>query len=246
MHSSTVAKSILNHPSAATNRAAAQSVIGRAPRLRWFALRQEIPHRVYCLLAAAGFIAVFALWAWLSHQPFVKRVFLPTPETVWETDRAFLPDENLWTDVKVSVMRVTAGFLLAAALALPLGIWMGSFKAIEGLLQPLAKSPAHLDANVGLETKTLRVANTGDRPIEVGSHFHFFEVNTALDFGRAAARGFRLNIPAGTAIRFEPGDTKEVELVALAGKREVYGLNNKVDGPLDKKAEARGCDAETL
>lgn len=100
----------------------------------------------------------------------------------------------------------------------------------------VAKSPAHLDANVGLETKTLRVANTGDRPIQVGSHFHFFEVNTALDFDRAAARGFRLNIPAGTAIRFEPGDTKEVELVALAGKREVYGLNNKVDGFLDRKA----------
>ncbi len=131
MHSSTVAKSILNHPSAATNRAAAQSVIGRAPRLRWFALRQEIPHRVYCLLAAAGFIAVFALWAWLSHQPFVKRVFLPTPETVWETARVFLPDENLWTDVKVSVMRVTAGFLLAAALALPLGIWMDRSKRLK-------------------------------------------------------------------------------------------------------------------
>ena len=76
------------------------------------------------------------------------------------------------------------------------------------------------------------MANTGDRPIQVGSHFHFFEVNTRAAFDREAARGFRLNIPAGTAVRFEPGDTKEVELVALAGTREVYGLNNKVDGQL--------------
>ncbi|MSU62087.1 MAG: urease subunit beta [Pedosphaera sp.] len=98
----------------------------------------------------------------------------------------------------------------------------------------VASHPATLDANVGLATKSLLVANTGDRPIQVGSHFHFFEVNTALDFNRAASRGFRLNIPAGTAVRFEPGDTKEVELVALAGTREVFGLNNKVDGLLDK------------
>ena len=84
----------------------------------------------------------------------------------------------------------------------------------------------------GLETKTLEVANTGDRPIQVGSHFHFYEVNTALRFDREAARGFRLNIAAGTAVRFEPGDTKEVELVALGGTREVYGLNNKIDGKL--------------
>ena len=89
-----------------------------------------------------------------------------------------------------------------------------------------------LQANVGLETKKLEVANTGDRPIQVGSHYHFFEVNTALHFDRPAARGFRLNIPAGTAVRFEPGDTREVELVALAGDRHVYGLNNKVNGPL--------------
>ena len=96
----------------------------------------------------------------------------------------------------------------------------------------VAKEPAELPANVGRETKTLEVANTGDRPIQVGSHFHFYEVNSALRFDRAAARGFRLNIPAGTAVRFEPGDTKEVELVALAGTREVFGLNNKVDGKL--------------
>src|SRR5436190_1627703 len=89
-----------------------------------------------------------------------------------------------------------------------------------------------LDANVGRATKKLEVANTGDRPIQVGSHFHFYEVNSALRFDREAARGFRLNIAAGTAVRFEPGDTKEVEVVALAGAREVFGLNNKVDGKL--------------
>ena len=89
-----------------------------------------------------------------------------------------------------------------------------------------------LDANTGRATKKLEVANTGDRPIQVGSHFHFYEVNSALRFDREAARGFRLNIAAGTAVRFEPGDTKEVEIVALAGTREVYGLNNKVDGKL--------------
>lgn len=91
---------------------------------------------------------------------------------------------------------------------------------------------AALEANVGLETVTIPVSNTGDRPIQVGSHFHFFEVNTALHFDRGAARGFRLNIPAGTAVRFEPGDTREVELVALGGDRHVYGLNNKIDGAL--------------
>jgi urease subunit beta len=89
-----------------------------------------------------------------------------------------------------------------------------------------------LEANAGLATVTMTVSNTGDRPIQVGSHFHFYEVNTALHFDRAAARGFRLNIAAGTAVRFEPGDTREVELVALAGDRHVYGLNNKIDGPL--------------
>lgn len=91
---------------------------------------------------------------------------------------------------------------------------------------------ADLEANISLETKTISVANTGDRPIQVGSHFHFYEVNCALRFDRDTARGFRLNIPAGTAVRFEPGDSKEVELVALAGTREVFGLNGMVNGPL--------------
>ncbi len=92
---------------------------------------------------------------------------------------------------------------------------------------------ADLDLNAGLATKTLAVSNTGDRPVQVGSHFHFMEVNDQLAFDREAAKGFRLNIPAGTAVRFEPGDTREVPLVAFAGKREVYGLNNLVNGPLD-------------
>jgi urease subunit beta len=96
----------------------------------------------------------------------------------------------------------------------------------------LAIEPAELPANTGLDVVTIEVANTGDRPIQVGSHFHFFEVNTGLMFDRAAARGFRLNIPAGTAVRFEPGDTRLVELVALAGERRVYGLNAKVEGLL--------------
>ncbi len=90
-----------------------------------------------------------------------------------------------------------------------------------------------IDLNVGLATVSIVVANIGDRPIQVGSHFHFFEVNTSLQFDRAAARGFRLNIPAGTAVRFEPGDTREIPLVAFAGTREVHGLNNLINGLLD-------------
>lgn len=88
------------------------------------------------------------------------------------------------------------------------------------------------EANVGLEVRTIVVSNRGDRPVQVGSHFHFYEVNNGLDFDREAARGFRLRIPAGTAVRFEPGDTREIELVALGGKREVYGLNGRVNGKL--------------
>src|ERR1700750_1409147 len=89
-----------------------------------------------------------------------------------------------------------------------------------------------LTINAGCETKTLRVSNTGDRPIQVGSHFHFFETNAALLFDRAQARGFRLNIPAGTAVRFEPGQERTVELCALAGDRIVYGFNARVSGKL--------------
>lgn len=90
-----------------------------------------------------------------------------------------------------------------------------------------------LEINPGLAKITLAVANTGDRPIQVGSHFHFAETNSSLTFDRASARGYRLDIPAGTAVRFEPGDTREVPLVAFAGKRIVHGLNNLINGPLD-------------
>jgi urease subunit gamma/beta len=87
--------------------------------------------------------------------------------------------------------------------------------------------------NEGREIRTVAVANSGDRPIQVGSHYHFFETNPALQFDRAAARGHRLHIPAGTAVRFEPGQTREVELVPFAGERRVYGFRGEVMGPLD-------------
>ena len=90
-----------------------------------------------------------------------------------------------------------------------------------------------IELNAGRATVTLSVANTGDRPIQVGSHYHFYETNPALDFDREATRGFRLNIPAGTAVRFEPGQAREVELVAYAGDRRVYGFNGQVNGELD-------------
>jgi len=102
---------------------------------------------------------------------------------------------------------------------------------IPGEIIP-AEGPA-LPANSGLPTFRLEVTHTGDRPIQVGSHYHFAETNSALRFDRSAARGFRLNIPAGTAVRFEAGDTRVVELVALAGGREVHGLNALVNGRLD-------------
>ena len=96
-----------------------------------------------------------------------------------------------------------------------------------------AQNAPDLDANAGLDTLTIIVANTGDRPIQIGSHFHFFEVNPALKFDRDATLGFRLNIPAGTAVRFEPGDEREVELVVLAGTRSVWGFNAKINGNLE-------------
>ncbi|MDY7014227.1 MAG: urease subunit beta [Cyanobacteriota bacterium] len=89
-----------------------------------------------------------------------------------------------------------------------------------------------IELNAGRETLRLMVANAGDRPVQVGSHFHFYEVNSALRFDREVAKGMRLNIPSGTAIRFEPGDEKEVELVAIAGSRQIYGFNGLVNGPL--------------
>ena len=89
-----------------------------------------------------------------------------------------------------------------------------------------------IELNPGRATLKLSVANTGDRPIQVGSHYHFYETNPALAFDRAAAKGFRLNIPAGTAVRFEPGQSREVELVAYAGERKVYGFRAEVMGDL--------------
>ena len=89
-----------------------------------------------------------------------------------------------------------------------------------------------IELNVGRRTLTMEVANTGDRPIQVGSHYHFFETNEALAFDRALARGMRLNIAAGTAVRFEPGQTRTVELVDYAGERKVYGFQGKVQGAL--------------
>jgi urease subunit beta len=91
-----------------------------------------------------------------------------------------------------------------------------------------------LELNAGRETITLQVTNTGDRPIQVGSHYHFFETNDALRFDRAAAYGYRLNIAAGTAVRFEPGQSRTVDLVELAGDRRVYGFSAKVMGRLRK------------
>ena len=101
---------------------------------------------------------------------------------------------------------------------------------IPGELLP---EPGEIVLNAGRPVTTLLVANSGDRPVQVGSHFHFLEANSALKFDRDAARGLRLDIPAGTAIRFEPGDSREVQLVPFAGERRVFGFNGLVNGPLD-------------
>jgi len=102
---------------------------------------------------------------------------------------------------------------------------------IPGEIRACEKA-APIELNALRETRILVVANTGDRPIQVGSHYHFYETNEALSFDRTAALGFRLNIPAGPAVRFEPGDTREVGIVALAGERRVIGFNAKVNGAL--------------
>ncbi|BAZ90537.1 urease subunit beta [Cylindrospermopsis raciborskii LB2897] len=92
--------------------------------------------------------------------------------------------------------------------------------------------PGDIELNASRSTINLIVANTGDRPIQIGSHFHFYEVNSSLKFDREKARGMRLDIPAGTAVRFEPGDEKEITLVPLVGRREIYGFNGKINGKL--------------
>src|SRR5919205_4683732 len=93
-------------------------------------------------------------------------------------------------------------------------------------------APGEIELNAGRKTITLKVSNTGDRPIQVGSHYHFYETNAALQFDREQARGFRLDIPAGTATRFEPGQRREVRLVAYAGARRVVGFNGRINGAL--------------
>lgn len=101
-------------------------------------------------------------------------------------------------------------------------------------------APGDLTLNEGRRALSLPVANTGDRPVQVGSHYHFFEVNPALEFDRAKARGMRLDIPSGTAIRFEPGQRRTVELVAYAGARRVFGFRGEVCGPLEPPASVEG------
>ena len=103
-------------------------------------------------------------------------------------------------------------------------------RLIPGELLP---EPGELELNAGRPVTVLLVSNGGDRPVQVGSHFHFHEANDALSFDREAARGLRLDIPAGTAIRFEPGDSREVRLVPFAGDRRVFGFNGLINGPLD-------------
>jgi len=94
--------------------------------------------------------------------------------------------------------------------------------------------PGEIELNADRPTVRLLVGNTGDRPIQVGSHYHFYETNEALEFNREQSRGMRLDIPAGTAVRFEPGDEREIQLVPFVGSREVYGFNGKVNGELDE------------
>jgi urease subunit beta len=96
----------------------------------------------------------------------------------------------------------------------------------------IISQPGEIEINANRPTMKVTVANTGDRPIQIGSHYHFYEVNTALQFDREATKGMRLDIPAGTAVRFEPGDEKQVQLVAFVGSREIYGFNGLINGKI--------------
>ncbi|HSY41003.1 MAG TPA: hypothetical protein VLA79_15800, partial [Polyangia bacterium] len=111
----------------------------RRQRGHWFTLRRGISVSSYRLLALGGFAALFALWAWASHRESMNPVFVPTPEDVLRAARALFADEKLWMDLKLSIFRVTAGFLLAAAVGVPLGLWMGSFKVVEAVTQPIVE-----------------------------------------------------------------------------------------------------------
>ncbi|NJR65884.1 MAG: urease subunit beta [Leptolyngbyaceae cyanobacterium CRU_2_3] len=108
----------------------------------------------------------------------------------------------------------------------------------------LLVEPGEIELNAGRQTVKLTVSNTGDRPIQIGSHFHFYEVNKALEFDREQARGQRLDIPAGTAVRFEPGDQRDVTLVPFVGSRQVYGLNGLINGALDAMDSNAGEEPE--
>ena len=124
---------------AAPSAGAVSSSPPRKPRVHLFALRRDIPQWIYNTAAATGFLTIFVLWWWLSHSGKVETAYLPTPGTVWETFIEVMRDETIWSDMKISFMRVTGGFLLSAAIALPLGIWMGSWKLAEGFMQPLTE-----------------------------------------------------------------------------------------------------------
>src|SRR5436189_1735450 len=100
----------------------------------------------------------------------------------------------------------------------------------------------NIEINVGRSTTKVQVINTGDRPVQIGSHFHFFEVNRQMKFDREKAYGMRLNIPAGTAVRFEPGEEKDVELVAFGGNKKLYGFNNLVDGEITEADKSKAID----
>jgi NitT/TauT family transport system permease protein len=126
----------LSSPAAEPNGAAKRVT---SPGPKWLAVRGEIPRWAGKALFALSFILLFLGWWWLSSRPWINPVFIPSPARVWEAARGFLGDENLWVDVKVSVWRVTAGFLLSAVLAIPVGVFMGSFKVCEGILQPLTE-----------------------------------------------------------------------------------------------------------
>jgi NitT/TauT family transport system permease protein len=111
----------------------------RRPRVHFFALRRDIPQWLYNVAAAAGFVVLLAAWWWASHRGGEENAYLPTPERVVMTAAEVFKDETIWKDIRISFLRVTAGFLLSAAIALPLGIWMGSWKLVEGFLQPLTE-----------------------------------------------------------------------------------------------------------
>jgi urease subunit beta len=125
--------------------------------------------------------------------------------------------------------RLEFAFLGVSFASLRLELIRAGEKMIPGEIKT---KDGEIEINVGRKTVTVKVANGGDRPIQVGSHYHFFETNEALKFDRAAARGFRLNIPAGTAVRFEPGQERTVELVELSGAKVVYGFQAKIMGKL--------------